>query len=156
MITPIDFLSQFKADPLDPASPLLLVSKGDLDTDQARYVTGARYSNRAYALYLESANAELFEYADEQTERITVFDVVLEMRCTAAPTPAQQHSLLELWTAVSAMPRKVTHLYPNLPLSPQKPRLKVPGGLGSPRTMTDPQNWLTAGWRFEAYWQANY
>lgn len=151
--TPIGFLRELKADPLDPTSPFLLVAKGDLSTAEAEYVTGD-YGNRTYALYLEEGNAETFEFADETTERVTVFDIILEKRCTESPTPQEQASMLELFLLVSAMPSRVTHLMPGR--ARLFKRLKVGSGLGSPRTMTDPANWLTAGLRFEAHWRARF
>ena len=153
MITPIGFCSGLLADPTDPASPKLLVAKGDLSTDEANYVTGPEYGNRTYGLYLEEGDAETFEYADQTTEQVTVFDIILEMRCTSSPTAQQQAAMLALYTEVSKMPGTVTHLIPKLPLYQ---RLKYGGGLGRPRTLTDPENWLAAGLRFQAFWRARY
>lgn len=150
--TPLSFLHDVLADPTDPASPLLMVGKGDLSTDEASYVTGD-YGNRAYGLYLEIGDAETLEYADETTEQMTLFDIILEQRCLKSPTPAQHAAMLALYMEVSKMPGKVSHLLPNLPLYK---RLKYAGGLGRPRTMTDPENWLTAGLRFAAHWRSNY
>lgn len=151
-MTPLSFLAQLRSDPTDPSSPSLITAKGDLSSDEKRYVTGA-YGNRAYALYLEIGDAETLEYADQTTEQVTMFDIILEQRCLSSPTPAQHAAMLALYMEVSKMPGKVTHLLPELPLYQ---RLKYGGGLGRPRVLTDPQNWLAAGLRFTARWRARY
>jgi hypothetical protein len=102
---------------------------------------------------LEEGDAETFEYADETTEQVTVFDIILEMRCGSSPTAEQQAAMLALYKEMSKMPAKVTHLMPGVRLYK---RLEYGGGLGKPRTLSEPKNWLTAGLRFIAHWRANY
>lgn len=113
-----EYLSSLPANPLEPASPNLIVGVGQLTPEQREQVTGSEYARRPYAVIVGLPRGSPQRIHNKRTRMTGALDVHLNQPASLHDLgqPLDPAPLAELQALVANAPMHVTEISPDYPL----------------------------------------